>query len=145
MTKSGISKVYFTELPKEVQQRFGYNPEKATAYTAEQNAALDQARMQQEEAMRQRQEATARNSKDAAEQEAARKQQRDNAQELQSLQARYNELQKQEDDLSLQVGEAEHRRYHDLLRTQLPLLRNHLKDVRNEKERVRQQLQQAQR
>ena len=26
-TKSGISKIYFAELPKEVQQRFGYHPE----------------------------------------------------------------------------------------------------------------------
>ena len=26
MTKSGISKVYFVELPKEVQKRFGYDP-----------------------------------------------------------------------------------------------------------------------
>jgi hypothetical protein len=30
-TKSGITKVYFTELPKEVQQRFGYDPEKVAA------------------------------------------------------------------------------------------------------------------
>ena len=29
-SKSGISKVYFTELPKDVQERFGYDPEKAT-------------------------------------------------------------------------------------------------------------------
>src|SRR6059058_687851 len=29
-SKSGISKVYFTELPKDVQGRFGYDPEKAT-------------------------------------------------------------------------------------------------------------------
>ena len=28
-TKSGISKIYFTELPKDVQERFGYDPEKA--------------------------------------------------------------------------------------------------------------------
>jgi hypothetical protein len=42
-SKSGISKVYFTELPKEVQQRYGYDPGKASAYTAEQSAALEQA------------------------------------------------------------------------------------------------------
>src|SRR5438046_9983075 len=30
-TKSGISKVYFVELPKEVQERFHYDPEKAAA------------------------------------------------------------------------------------------------------------------
>jgi hypothetical protein len=28
-TKTGISKIYFVELPKDVQERFGYNPEKA--------------------------------------------------------------------------------------------------------------------
>jgi hypothetical protein len=30
-SKSGISKVYFTELPKEVQQRYGYDLGKASA------------------------------------------------------------------------------------------------------------------
>ncbi len=30
-TKSGIAKVYFIELPKEIQQRFGYNPAPAAA------------------------------------------------------------------------------------------------------------------
>jgi hypothetical protein len=29
-TESGISKVYFTELPKDDQERFGYDPERAT-------------------------------------------------------------------------------------------------------------------
>src|SRR6266478_6210543 len=33
-SKSGISKVYFTELPKEVQQRFNYDAEKAAAQEA---------------------------------------------------------------------------------------------------------------
>jgi hypothetical protein len=33
-TKSGISKVYFTELPKEVQERFHYNPANAAQFTA---------------------------------------------------------------------------------------------------------------
>jgi len=32
-TKSGIAKVYFIELPKEIQQRFGYNPAPAAACT----------------------------------------------------------------------------------------------------------------
>ena len=35
-TKSGISKVYFVELPKEVQDRFQYNPAIAAAYSAQQ-------------------------------------------------------------------------------------------------------------
>jgi len=33
-TKSGISKVYFVELPKEVQERFHYNAAIASAYSA---------------------------------------------------------------------------------------------------------------
>jgi hypothetical protein len=47
-TKSGISKVYFVELPKEVQQRFGYDAQKAATYSAEQNWAREQRRKQQE-------------------------------------------------------------------------------------------------
>jgi thioredoxin 1 len=35
-TKSGISKVYFIELPKEVQERFQYNAPIASAYSAQQ-------------------------------------------------------------------------------------------------------------
>jgi len=35
-TKSGISKVYFVELPKEVQDRFHYNPAIASAHSAQQ-------------------------------------------------------------------------------------------------------------
>jgi hypothetical protein len=52
-TTSGISKVYFTELPKEVQDRFHYDPAKAAAYSAEQMSALEQLRKQQEKAQQQ--------------------------------------------------------------------------------------------
>ena len=34
-TKSGISKLYFTELPKEVQARFHYDAAKGNAYFVE--------------------------------------------------------------------------------------------------------------
>jgi hypothetical protein len=37
-TKSGISKLYFTELPKDVQERFHYNPTSAAAQSSRQNA-----------------------------------------------------------------------------------------------------------
>ena len=33
-TKSGTSKLYFPELPKEIQERFHYDSQKATAYSA---------------------------------------------------------------------------------------------------------------
>ena len=39
-SKSGITKVYFIELPKEVQERFHYNPAKATAFNAAAQAAI---------------------------------------------------------------------------------------------------------
>jgi len=39
ISKSGISKVYFTELPKEVQERFHYDAAQAAAYSAEQAAS----------------------------------------------------------------------------------------------------------
>ena len=37
-SKSGISKVYFAELPKGVQDRFHYDAAKGDAYSAEQTA-----------------------------------------------------------------------------------------------------------
>jgi len=37
-TKSAISKVYFVELPKDVQRRFNYNPQNAAAYAAAESA-----------------------------------------------------------------------------------------------------------
>src|SRR5205823_7374882 len=40
-SKSGISKLYFTELPKETQERFGYDAANRDAYAAEQKAKLE--------------------------------------------------------------------------------------------------------
>ena len=48
-----------SELPKEVQERFHYDAAKGNAYSVEQNTKLEALRKQQEEAMRQRQAATA--------------------------------------------------------------------------------------
>jgi hypothetical protein len=74
-SKSGILKLYFVELPKEVQERFNYNPEKAAAYSAkEQNAALQQARKQQQEAtVREQQAATVREQQEATVREQNRR------------------------------------------------------------------------
>jgi hypothetical protein len=41
-SKSGISKVYFTELPKEVQERFHYNPSEAAEFGNAAQAAADE-------------------------------------------------------------------------------------------------------
>src|SRR5437660_4413175 len=47
-SSSGISKVYFTELPKEVQERFHYDAAKAAPYSAGQNTNLEQFDKQQQ-------------------------------------------------------------------------------------------------
>ena len=49
-TRSGISKVYFVELPQEVQRRFNYDPQQATAYSAQQAAAYSAIQKDQEQA-----------------------------------------------------------------------------------------------
>ena len=67
-SKTGISKVYFTELPKDVQERFGYDPQKAGNYSAQQSAGFDQVRKQQEETSRQKAEASQKADQYRAEQ-----------------------------------------------------------------------------
>ena len=52
-SKSGISKLYFTELPKDVQERFHYDAVKATAYSTEQAAHQDEFRKKRDEIRRQ--------------------------------------------------------------------------------------------
>ena len=148
-TKSGITKLYFTELPKEVQERFHYDSAKAASYSSEQTANYTAYQKQQEETQRRQVEADAKNKAIFEQQQTARN-------HTQALQARYNELQKQEDDLLLQIGQAkqpgpEYRKGKSVhhqpnpQKSQLPLLESHLKDVRHEKAEVRKQLEKAQR
>ena len=151
-TKSGVSKVYFAELPKAVQERFHYDQQKANAYAAEQAANYTAYQKQQEETQRERENVAAKQQAVLAEQEAAQNR-------TQALQAQYNEFQRQEDDLLLQIGEAKQpgpayyggKNNRTLLhhphpqKSQLPLLQRHLSDVRHQKEQVRKQLEKAQR
>ena len=148
-TKSGITKLYFTELPKEVQERFHYDSAKAASYSSEQTANYTAYQKQQEETQRRQAEADAKNKAIFEQQQTARN-------HTYALQARYNELQKQEDDLLLQIGQAkqpgpEYRKGKSVhhqpnpQKSQLPLLESHLKDVRHEKAEVRKQLEKAQR
>jgi hypothetical protein len=60
-TKSAISKLYFAELPKEVQQRFHYDPQTATAYSAQQAAHYEVYQKQQEGAHYRPEDADAQN------------------------------------------------------------------------------------
>src|ERR1700757_5069234 len=70
-TKSGITKVYFVELPREVQERFHYDSAKAASYSAEQAATYSAYQKQQEEARRQQQDADAKNKAILEQQQAA--------------------------------------------------------------------------
>src|SRR5438270_11340385 len=70
-SSSGIFKVYFSELPKEVQERFHYDATKATAYSAQQVAADAALQKQQQEGQRKREESVVRNNAYLAEAEAA--------------------------------------------------------------------------
>jgi hypothetical protein len=151
-SKSGISKIYFTELPKDVQSRFGYDPQKAGDYSAQQSAGLEQVRKQQEESLRHKAEASQKADQNRAEQATRQNNAR-------MLQARYEELRRQEENLLVQIGEAKKpgppywggkknqtlRHYPNPQASQLPLLESHLKDVRHDKDQVRKQLEKAQR
>ena len=148
-TKSGITKVYFTELPRQVQERFHYDSAKAASYSSEQTANYTAYQKQQEEAQRQQAEADAKIKAVFEQQQAA-------TNHSHALQARYNELQTQEDDLLLQISQAkqpgpEYRKGKSVhhqpnpQKFRLPLLESHLKDVRHEKAEVRKQLEKAQR
>ena len=157
--KSGISKIYFTELPKEVQQRFNYDPDKAAEYSAEQNAAYEQIRKQQE----QQEEAARQKAEQSAKQQAGIQRNMDQVRNVQALQDRYLVLQQDEANLSSRIGElqklpehlSEHSltgnqggrhkyRYDNPARADLPVLQSHLRDVRREKGEVEKQLKQAQ-
>src|SRR5437879_1013049 len=154
-TNFGISKVYFTELPKDVQERFHYDPEKAAAAHAAQLAAVRQAneRTQQgDELIKQRRQEQQKQQRQGAEQQAKQG-------NVQALVDRLSDLQQQEENLLVQIGKAEkaatdnRRRWYsqgglvdsDPSEAQQPLLRGRLDNVRNEKRRIERQLEQAQR
>ena len=71
-TKSGISKVYFVELPQDVQRRFNYDPQQGRAYSAEQAANYAAIQKQEEEAQHQREEAASKNGPALIEQQPER-------------------------------------------------------------------------
>ena len=147
-TKSGVTKVYFTELPKDVQEHFHYDSEKAAAYSADQAANYSAYQKQQDETQRQQQAADAKSKAALAQQQAA-------TNRTQALQTRYGELQKQEGDLLRQIGQAKEpgpeyrqgksvRHQPNPQKSELPLLQSHLSDVRHEKTAVKKQLDKAQ-
>ena len=147
-TNSGVTKVYFTELPKDVQGHFHYDSGKAASYSAEQAADYTAYQKQQEQAaQRQQEDLAAKNKTIVAEQNRT------------ILQDRYNALQGEEDALLQRIGEAKQPgpeywggknnrkllHHQNPLKSQLPLLESHLKDIRREKDQIRKQFEKSQR
>jgi len=151
ITSVGISKVYFTELPKEVQEHFHYDAQKAAAYSAAQNAVFEQDRRQQEEATQQKAQRTEQiNQLLRAQQSSDNRQQR-----IEALQLAVTELQQREDYLKLQLRKAQggsygrsgNRRYFvsNASTEQKESLYSQLRDVARLKREVEGDLKRAQR
>jgi hypothetical protein len=150
-------KVYFTELPKEVQERFHDNSEKAAAAQAAAAQQVAEVNKQAEELNKQRNEA----SKQGLQRQSQWAEQQAKQQNIQALRDRVAELQQQEENLLAEIGRVEkaqedaRRRWiasglnqpnsTDPTEANLPLLRGRLENVRDEKQRVRHELDRAQR
>jgi len=157
-SKSGIVKLYFAELPAEVQQRFHYDAAAAQTYSDEQYVKLEQLAKQQAEWKRQAEEATNKANqyheqelREIDQAKAARQAAQSAQERRQNLQARYHELQTEEDALLLQIGEGQliqpHGRFnyehtHPNIAQLLPFLQGRLNDVRQAKEQIRRELEQ---
>ena len=154
-TKGGISKLYFTELPKDVQERFHYEPQEAAAAQAvavRQTQEINQFNSQQEEFAKQQKAASAKQFQQGLEQQAKYN-------NLQGLTDQLSILQQQEQNLLVRIGQAEKRKeeswrrwvdgrvgqYDTSAEAELPVLRGNLDNVRDGKERVKKELERAQR
>jgi hypothetical protein len=151
-TKSGVRKIYFSELPKEVQERFHYDPQQA--------AAAQAAAAQQTEAINRQAVELDKQQKEAYKQQQARSaEQQGKVTNIQALVDRLADLEQQEVSVLAAIGRAENaqtiarrkwvdgqnnQQYTDPAEANLPLLRGRLENVRSEKERVRRELERAQ-
>ena len=157
--KSGlIAKLYFTELPKEVQERFHYDPVKADEYSRKQNEEQEQRGKQQEETMRRKNEQTHKNNEQFDKEQRGLQWTEKQQEKIQQLQTQYNELQHEEDDFIRRIQEAERlpryltgqsgRKHYSYLNPAwqyVPDWEKGLRDVRDEKGKVREQLEEAKR
>jgi hypothetical protein len=149
-TKTGISKLYFTELPEDVRNRFHYDPEKAAAAQAAAAQQAAEVNKQTTELDKQR--------KDAYEEQLN---QQGKLRYVQALMDRLVQLQQEEENLLAKIGRLEntgavswsrwntqgsvHVYANDPAKADLPLLRGQLGNVREEKQKVTAELNRAQR
>jgi len=102
-TKRSITKLYFAELPKDVQERFHYDPQKAAAAqdaAVRQTEELNKANKQAEELEKQRNAAS-------KEQQAQSVQLQAKYNNIQALTDQLSDLQRQEQNLLVRIGQAE--------------------------------------
>ena len=139
-TKSGITKLYFTELPKDVQQRFNYNPQGAAAYSAEQNAAIQKSSEQS---------AKEQGAIQSAQQQQTAAMLQSRLQELET--EKYNTMEqiRVKDAAPKNVKTGTHTggkidRAANPVKADLPVLRDHRDAVEREIKSVRKQLEQIQ-
>jgi len=96
-TKSGISKIYFTELPKEVQERYHYDPQQAAQFTSQ---TLEENRLTQQQ--------QAAEAQRTADQKAAKrelqKQQQEAELQRQQREAEMQRQQKESEQQQVQTG-----------------------------------------
>ena len=151
-TKSGITKVYFTELPKEVQERFHYDPQQAASSQAAAAREIEAINRQSAELDKQQKEAYKQQQTRSAEQQAK-------VTNIQALADRLADLEQQEVSILAAIGRAENaqtvarrkwvdgqsnQQYTDPQEANLPLLRGRLENVRDQKKQVKRQIEQAQ-
>jgi hypothetical protein len=153
--KGGISKVYFTELPKDIQERFHYDPAQAAAaqaVAAQQTQQINEFNKQAEEVAKQRDASLKQQLARSAQLQA-------NINNTQAVADRLVGLQQQEQNLLVRIGQAEKRKeeawrrwvdgrggqYDTSAEAEVPVLRGNLENVREEKQRVRKELERAQR
>ena len=139
-TKSGMTKLYFVELPKEVQQRFNYDPQQAAAFSAAEaaNYAATQNQQQKQIDVAQRQQAG------AAQNLANVGQIQGTVNAISALEGRYAQIQSEEAILQQRIHEMERWHLGRLERADLENLRRQLADLRHEEREVKSQLNQLQ-
>src|SRR5205814_1699746 len=139
-TKSGMTKLYFVELPKEVQQRFNYDPQQAAAFSAAEaaNYAATQNQQQKQIDVAQRQQAgAAQNLANVGQIQAT-------VNAISALEGRHAQIQSEEAILQQRIHEMERWHLGRLERADLENLRRQLADLRHEEREVKSQLNQLQ-
>jgi uncharacterized membrane protein len=157
--KAGVLvKLYFSELPKEVQERFNYDRVKGDEYSRKQNEEGEQFRKQREEALRQKAETARKDNEQLTKDQADIQRSAAQTQNAQALRTQLQQLQGKKNDLLKRIGQIEMLpeylsqrsrtgkggwyNYPNPARADLPSLKDHLNDVNLDIEQTRKQLQQ---